>query len=177
MKYCVLSLLMLVFAAGSKAQSASARMRELVNYVEGIDSISGKQQRTFSLNKIGRNNNPLKETWHYTIKDGKVAVFQVRYNIDSLEYNEVYYLDNGELICSEEYETLYKPEDDELTYGGIYYFNQYNVLQLITLGKKYGVSDNFQRDKYSLARNSWDRFRGRYAELKENVVSKDIRRW
>lgn len=167
---------MLVGAFAARSQSPSARMRELVNYVASVDSLSGKQQRTFSLNKIGKNNSPLKETWHYTIREGKVALFQVRYHIDSLEYNEVYYLENGELVCSEEYETEYNPEDDELTYGGIYYFNQFNVLQLITLGKKFGVSDNFQRDKYALARNSFDRFRGRYKELRENVVG-EVRKW
>ena len=170
MKFWVTCLLVFVGASSLKAQSKSERLAELIKYVENVDSLSGKQFRTFYLVKIGKNNSALKETWHYTLINGKVAVFQIRYTIDSIEFNEVYYLEQGELICSEEYETIYKTDDDELKYGGIYYYSNYDLLQLITLGHKFGLSDNFQRDKPGIAIRMMDRFKDRYAELKENLV-------
>src|SRR5687768_138059 len=71
-------------------QSNYQLLDRIDNIVEQTDSLSNKSQRTFYLNKIDRKFDGVKETWHYTMRDGKVIVFQVRYVIDSIEYTEIY---------------------------------------------------------------------------------------
>src|SRR5688572_30071487 len=80
---------------------------ELRSIVEEADSLSTKSQKIFYLYKIGPKNSSQKETWHYTMKNGRPVMFEVRYYKDSTEVTEVYYLKNRQLICSEEYETMY----------------------------------------------------------------------
>jgi hypothetical protein len=160
--------LLLIFSGAANAQSGSSTLNKLVEFVEQADSLSNKTQRTFNLVKIGRFNDGLKETWHYTIQNGKVIVFQVRYMIDSIEFTEVYYVNGDRLVCSEEYETIYLPDDDELKFGGIYYFNNNNILQLITLGRRSGGPVRWDLKNLTL-----DRFKNRYAELRENLLAKN----
>lgn len=160
--------LLFIFIGAARAQSGSSTLNKLVEYVEHADSLSNKVQRTFNLVKIGRSNDGLKETWHYTVQNGKVIVFQVRYMIDSIEFTEVYYVNGDKLVCSEEYETIYLPDDDELKFGGIYYFNNNNILQLITLGRRSGGPLRWDLKNLTL-----DRFKNRYAELRENLLAKN----
>ena len=136
------------------------------NFVEEADSLSNKSQRTFYLNKIDKNYDGIKETWHYTMRDGKVIVFQVRYLLDSVEYSEIYYLNKGSLVYSEEYETVYYrgTGDDEIKWGGIYYFVSNNLRQRTTLGKKKSKYFAWNPESETLTR-----FERRYSELRENI--------
>lgn len=163
----VLSIFFIIVFATSFGQSRQT-INSLVQYVEQADSLANKGQRTFNLVKIGRSNDGLKETWHYTTRNGKVIVFQVRYTIDSIEFTEVYYVNSDRLICSEEYETVYLPEDDELKFGGICYFDNNDVIQNITLGRRSRPTPRLDEKHLTL-----DRFRNRYAELRENLVARN----
>ena len=154
----------LVLVANAQQNQAGATLEKLVRYVEQADSLALRAQRTFNLVKIGPSNSGLKETWHYTTQNGKVVVFQVRYMRDSIEFTEVYYVSGDRLVCSEEYETIFLPDDDELKFGGIYYFNNNNILQLITLGNRSGGPMRWDLKNLTL-----DRFRNRFAELRENL--------
>ncbi|HET9276620.1 MAG TPA: hypothetical protein VFN95_00490, partial [Flavitalea sp.] len=107
----------------------------------------------------------VKETWHYTMRDGKVIVFQIRYVVDSIEYTEIYYLNKGDLICSEEYETVYyrNTGDEDIKWGGIYYFVSNNLKQRVTLGHKKS------RSFWNPESETLSRFQRRFSELRENI--------
>lgn len=133
--------------------------------VQETDSLSKKSQRIFYLNKMDKKFVGVKETWHYTMRDGKVILFQVRYVIDSTEFTEIYYVNKGSLIYSEEYETIYYPDngDDEIQWGGIYYFVSNNLKQRVTLGNK--KSKPYWNPEYE----TLSRFQRRFSELQENI--------
>jgi hypothetical protein len=76
----------------------------------------------------------------------------------------VYYLNRGNLICSEEYEKInYSYLEDELRWGGIYYYESSTPKHVVTLGRK-----NMNRfiSPEALALN---RFGKRYSELKRHL--------
>lgn len=166
-KQALLSMV-LVWLAGysSFSQSNYQVLTRIDNFVELADSLSNKSQRTFYLNKIDKNYDGIKETWHYTMRDGKVIVFQVRYVLDSTEYSEIYYLNKGSLVYSEEYETIYYKStgDDEIKWGGIYYFVSNNLKQRVTLGKRQSKYFSWNPESETLSR-----FERRYSELQENI--------
>lgn len=134
--------------------------------VQQTDSLANKSQRTFYLNKMDKKFDGIKETWHYTLRDGKIIVFQVRYVVDSLEYTEVYYLSKGDLIYSEEYETIYYKAtgEDDIKWGGIYYFVSNNLKQRVTLGNKKSKHDRWNPETETLIR-----FQRRLSELKQHI--------
>ena len=146
-------------------QSNYQLLSRIDNIVQQTDSLSNKSQRTFYLNKIDKKFDGVKETWHYTMRDGKVIVFQIRYVVDSIEYSEIYYLNKGDLIYSEEYETIYYTNkgDDEIKWGGIYYFVSNNLKQRVTLGRKRS------RSFWNPESETLSRFQRRLSELKENI--------
>src|SRR5688572_7799031 len=76
----------------SFSQSNYSQMSQIDFIVQETDSLAVKSQKTFHLNKFIHTDRPYKETWHYTERKGKVAVFQIRYMLDLTEYIEVYYL-------------------------------------------------------------------------------------
>jgi hypothetical protein len=124
-----ITVISLFFFTSVRSQSNYQALAKIDNIVQQIDSLSDKSQRTFYLNKIDKKFNGVKETWHYTLRDGKVIVFQIRYVVDSIEYSEIYYMNKGDLIYSEEYETVYyrNTSNDEIKWGGIYYFVSNNL--------------------------------------------------
>jgi len=133
--------------------------------VQSTDSLANKSQRTFYLNKINKKFDGIKETWHYTLRDGKVIVFQIRFVIDSTEFTEIYYLNKNDLIYSEEYETLYFTSgEDEIKWGGIYYFVSNNLKQRVTLGQKKSKYQHWNAESETLIR-----FQRRFNELQENI--------
>jgi hypothetical protein len=145
--------------------SAQRSIVELRSIVDEADSLSNKAQKIFYLYKIGPKNTSQKETWYYTMKNGRPVMFEVRYYKDSTELTEVYYVHNGKLICSEEYETLYHTsKEDQIAYGNIHYYDNTLVRQVVTMGKsKYkSMHDNRSYDII-------ERFRKRFTELKENI--------
>jgi hypothetical protein len=72
--------------------------------VDEIDSLSLKSQTTFYATKYITAEEPYKETWHFTMRDGKVIFIEIRYVIEHREFTETYYLDKNRMICMEVYE-------------------------------------------------------------------------
>src|SRR4249919_2161653 len=97
---------LIFFCISTNAQRNDWRSR-IDEKVKWADSLSLRSQKIFYLNKFLKDNRPVKETWYYTLVDGKIIIFEVKYVADSIEYSEIYYLDNGRLICMEEYEVPY----------------------------------------------------------------------
>lgn len=121
----------------SSGQAYSSRLTELYKYVERTDSLLIRSQKTFYLEKFLEDNHNYRETWRFTQNGGKVVFFQVDYILDSTEFTEVYYLRKGILVCSEEYEKVnYSFLEDELKWGGIYYFESAIPRHVVMLGKK-----------------------------------------
>jgi len=135
--------------------------------IHETDSLSLKSQRTFYLNKILRKDEPLKETWYYTVHNNSVIVFEVRYRIDSLEYTETYYMNRGRLICMELYETDFLSYyEDEIRHGEVFFFDHDMLTQFVTVGT--GLTDlSFRDPQYEPLR----RFYKRYIELQKNILS------
>lgn len=148
------------------SQSTYQMLTNIDNIVQQTDSLAIKSQRTFYLNKIDKKFNGIKETWHYTMLDGKVLVFQIRYVLDSTEFTEIYYLNKGILIYSEEYETIYYTTigDDEIKWGGICYFVSNNLKQRVTLGNKKSKYLHWNPESETLIR-----FQKRFSELQQNI--------
>lgn len=141
------------------------------NYVDAkiveADSAAIKHQRTFYLVKWVSADRPYKETWYYTVRDNKVLEFEIRYTVDSVEFSETYYLDNGNPICMERYETVYFPNyEDEIKRGEVLFFINNNLKQYVMVG----YSQDRPRDNYFVF-DSLKRFADRYAELKENIIA------
>ena len=161
-----ITVISLFFFTSVRSQSNYQALAKIDNIVQQIDSLSDKSQRTFYLNKIDKKFNGVKETWHYTLRDGKVIVFQIRYVVDSIEYSEIYYLNKGDLIYSEEYETVYysNTSNDEIKWGGIYYFVSNNLKQRVTLGK------TKSRSFWNPESETLSRFQRRFSELQDNIA-------
>jgi hypothetical protein len=139
--------------------------------VEQTDSLSMKSQKTFYLPKIHRvgrnfvNDQTIKETWNYTMENGRVIIFQVRYVVDHREYTEVYYLDHDRLICMENYETPYLASYvDEVRRGEMFFLVDNTVRQYVKFGNKQ------TKEPAPLWDAEYDcvtKFEKRYAELKK----------
>ncbi len=159
----ILYLLLLSFFVSG--QPNYRQLAEHYAYVEQADSLSEKSFRTFYLEKFMDDDYAYRETWRYSQAGGRIIYFQVDYPLDSSEFTEVYYLKRDDLICSEEYEkTSYAAREDQLRWGGIYYFTNARIQHVATLGRPrrvYFVPDH--------ATGILDRFRKRFAELKRHL--------
>ncbi|MBZ5857139.1 hypothetical protein [Flavihumibacter profundi] len=146
----------------SFAQAADWRAK-IDRVVQIADSLSLMSQYTFRLNKFNPANRRINEIWHYTLKDRKVIIFEVHYFVDSLEHQEVFYLDNDQLVCMEEYEIVYPPkEEDRIVWGSVGFFHNQSLLQHTTLGNPGYPLQPFQEWE------AFKRFRSRFKELQEN---------
>ncbi|WP_157474150.1 hypothetical protein [Flavihumibacter petaseus] len=158
------------FFLPGKAVTQSIDWRSRIdNLVQIADSLSMRSQNTFHLNKFIDNDRPIRETWHYTLSKGKVVIFEVHYFLDSLEFQEVYYLDRDQIICMERYEILYPAHaDDRILSGTVGFFENQSLRQYITMGK---VEDYDLLPEY----DAIARFRVRYRELAETrpLLEKD----
>jgi len=157
----------LFFSMGAFSQSRYDWRMNIDQIIHQTDSLSLKSQRTFYLNKILRKDEPLKETWYYTVHNGNIIVFEVRYRVDSLEFTETYYLNRGRLICMELYETAFLSYyEDEIKHGEVFFFEHDMLVQYVTVGN--GSMANAIRDpQYEPLR----RFYKRYIELQKNILS------
>lgn len=128
--------------------------------ISQADSLSLLSQQTFHINKFLANDRPIRETWHYTVANGRVVIFEVHYFVDSTEFLEVYYLDRDQVICTEQYEILYPDnQDDQIKWGAVGFFQGPAVRQFVTMGKVPG-------DFSSLSSSDlWSRFKSRFKEL------------
>jgi hypothetical protein len=117
------------------------------------------------LQKFLNGDYPYRETWRYSMKNGRIIFFQVDFVVDSIEFTEVYYLNREDLICSEEYEKVnYSFMEDELKYGGIYYFQSDVPQQVVRLGRKNSIDRELNPEIMVL-----NRFEKRYSELKRHI--------
>lgn len=145
--------------------SQSARVGELYKYVEATDSLVDRSTKTFYLEKFLKDNYNYRETWRYFSKGPRISYFQVDYMLDSTEFTEVYYIDRGRLVCSEEYEKInYALREDELKYGGIYYFDSSIPRHVVTLGRK-----GYYREGLEPGMDVLTRFDKRFSELKRHL--------
>ena len=124
------------------------------------DSLSNKSQKTFYSLRYLKNDQTIKETWYYTLKEGKIIIFQLRYLIDDTEFNEVYYLNRGSLVCMEQYESPVKLSDEEIHKAEVYYFEGSEMKQYVHYG----------RQRRSTSGNEClEKFEKRYTELLRNM--------
>ena len=140
-------------------------MRELYKYVEKTDSLADKSTRNFYLEKYLKDGYNYRETWRYLSNGSRVIYFQVDYILDSTEFTEVYYLNRGTLVCSEEYEKVnYSLREDELKWGGIYYFESSVPRHVVTLGRK-----SYKRSHVNPGLDALTQFDKRFSELKRHL--------
>jgi hypothetical protein len=156
-------LCLLFFSVTANSQRLDWRER-IDRRVQWADSLSLKSQKIFYLNKLLRDNRPVKETWYYTLQDGKIIIFEIKYVTDSIEFSEIYYLDNGRLICMEEYEVPYlSVYADQVKRGSALFFDNQNLRQFVVTGA-YKNDVQWNRSYESLRR-----FQQRYEELKKTI--------
>lgn len=149
----------------SFGQPNTARIRDLYRYVEQTDSLAERATKNFYLEKFLKDGYNYRETWRYVSNGARIIYFQVDYILDSTEFTEVYYLDRGHLVCSEEYEKMnYSMREDELKWGGIYYFESNTPKHVVTLGNR----SYHQRD-VNPGLDALFRFDKRYSELKRHL--------
>lgn len=160
-------LLLLCISFTASAQGRYDWRSNIDRMILQADSLALKHQRTFWLTKYIGNDRTYKETWYYTVRDGKVLEFEIRYFVDSIEHSETYYLDNGSPICMERYQTVYFGlYEDEIKQGEVLFFQNEDLKQYVTIGNR---DERYAR--FDQSYNSMRRFSDRYAELKRNIVA------
>ena len=150
------------FFASAQRSDWKTRIDKLV---EKADSLSFKEQTVFHSERLIKNQDPIQETWYYTLDNNKVAIFQVRYVIKGTEFTEVYYLNNNELICAEKVEapnlSVYI---DEVVRGELYFIENSALRQYVTFGQK-NAGTSHRDAQYECIR----RFQQRFEELRRNM--------
>lgn len=145
----------------SNAQRLNWRDR-IDEVVRQADSLSNKSQKTFHSLRYVNKDEAIRETWYYTLKDGKIIIFQLRYNLHDTEFNEVYYMNRGNLVCMEQYESPVKLSDEEIRRAEVYYFQGSAMMQYVLYGKQpkgyayrpgYDCLEKFQKRYDELLRN------------------------
>lgn len=160
-------LLLLCISLIAPAQGHYDWRSNIDRMVQQADSLALKHQRTFWLTKYIGSDRTYKETWYYTVRDGKVLEFEIRYFVDSIEHLETYYLENGSPICMERYQTVYFGlYEDEIKQGEVLFFQNEDLKQYVVIGKR---DERYAR--FDQSYNSMRRFSDRYAELKRNIVA------
>lgn len=160
----LLVMLVILVSFCSYGQAGSSRLADLYTFVEKADSIQNKSQRTFYLEKFLNDDFNYRETWRYSMNGDRVICFQVDYMLDSTEFTEVYYLNRGRLVCSEEYEKVnYSLLEDELRYGGIYYFESAIPKHVVQLGRR--TRNGYMNEETQVL----SRFEKRFNELKRHL--------
>jgi hypothetical protein len=133
--------------------------------VEKADSLSMHSHVMFYSERILRNDEVIKETWHYTMEKDRVIVFQVRYMQGNSEITEVYYVDRNELICMEKIQAPNAAEFiDEVQSGELYFLENRALRQYVSYGRKpaqFGYS--------TAGYNCLSNFENRWAELRRNI--------
>jgi len=163
----LMTIVILALSSTAYTQSRYDWRTNIDQVIHETDSLSLKSQRTFYLNKIKGKDDPLKETWYYTVHNNNIIVFEVRYRVDSLEYTETYYMNRNRLICMELYETDFLSYyEDEIKHGEVFFFDHDMLIQYVTVGN--GLTDQSFRDpQYEPLR----RFYKRYIELQKNILA------
>jgi hypothetical protein len=156
MKQIQLTLVFSILAVAAFSQ----RTTELDRVMENVDQIATNWQKSFYVDKTIDGDKKVRERWNCAVDRGNI-LFRIEYQIDSLEYYELYYGNRAGLIYSEEFETMnYTSREDEVRYGGIYYFRNSGLQHFASLGRKTG---RVHPSQVTLAR-----FDKRLDELKSN---------
>ncbi len=157
------SILTVLISACAVAQRSYDWRSNIDLIVQQTDSLSLKSQQTFHLLKYF-DDKTVRETWHYTQKDGNVIIFEVRYFLDSTEHAEIFYVNNGKLICMEQYESEdFLTYDDEIKKGKVFFFVNNALKQYVTVGNANLRSSHWDRQAEAL-----QYFNKRYSELQKN---------
>ena len=163
MLFCVgIYMICSVSADAQQRRDWKSRIDELV---EKADSLSMKSQTMFYAERLLKNKEVIKETWHYTVEDDRVLIFQVRYLTGGSEITEVYYVDRNELICMERIEAPNASEYiDEINRGELYFLENNSLRQYVSYGRKPSAQT------YNHARfDCLATFENRFAELRRNM--------
>jgi hypothetical protein len=156
--------LLTVFSFHSFAQRGIDWRSRIDRIVEETDSLSLKSQQFFYTNRLTENNQLIRETWYYTMKDDQVIIFEVRYPKDANTISETYYLDRGRLICMEHYESAKNvPASEEIQWGQVLFFDDHSLKQYVSIGKPKNGFNN-----WDLRMSSLQNFYKRYSELQKN---------
>ena len=156
------------FLTGITGQAFSQRLdwrNRIDEVVRHADSLALKSQKTFHSIRYVNKEEAIKETWYYTLKDGKIAIFQLRYHLNDTEFNEVYYMHRGNLVCMEEYESPITLSDEEIRRAEVYYFVGSSMMQYVHYGKPpkgYAYRPGYDR---------LEKFKKRYDELLSNLTT------
>lgn len=133
--------------------------------VEKADSISFKSQIVFRAEQLRKNQEPIQETWYYSMDGDKVVIFQVRYVLAGTEFTEVYYVNNDDVICAEKVEAPNLSEYiDQVVRGELYFIENRMLRQYVTFGKK-SSGYTHQDAQFECIK----RFQDRYRTLKRNM--------
>ena len=163
-------LLFIVISQHTSAQRGYDWRTNVDMIVERADSLSLKSQNSFHQNRIikvdktFKNDITVRETWYYTISEGKVIIFQVRYLIDSTEFMETYYLDNGRLVCLEQYESDFYSPYDEINWGKVLFFDNNTVKLNVSVGRRKSQGESSYTSYEAI-----EKFNRRYTELLRNI--------
>jgi hypothetical protein len=161
--YTIIALLSIGFTNPVQSQRLDWRNR-IDDVVRQADSLALKTQKTFHSLRYLNKDEAVKETWYYTLKDGKIVIFQLRYNLDDTEFNEVYYLHRGNLVCMEQYESPVKLSDEEIRRAEVYYFVGNAMMQYVHYGRQ--PKGYVYRPGYDCL----EKFQKRYDELLRNMT-------
>ncbi|MEO6000493.1 MAG: hypothetical protein ABIN89_26860 [Chitinophagaceae bacterium] len=163
-------ILVMIIFVHSNAQRVYDWRTNVDMLVERADSLSLKSQNTFYQNRIikvdktFKNDKTIRETWYYTISEGRVIIFQVRYLIDSTEYMETYYLNNGNLVCLEQYESDFYSPYDEINWGKVLFLDNNTVKLNVSVGRR-----KSQEESSYTSSEAIEKFNKRYTELLRNL--------
>jgi len=161
-----LSCIAVLFCCTAFTQYRTDWRSDIDEIIKESDSLSLKSQKTFSLIKPYDPNKDIRETWYYTVKDGRVVIFEIRYVVDSMEYSEIYYVHKGRLICMEQYEAPYASiYADQLKWGEAYFFKDEALRQYVITGKRRQAPGLWATQSESLSK-----FQQRYAELRRHMT-------
>jgi hypothetical protein len=165
-KWMVAAVGFLFIASVASAQYKKDWRDDIDRIIQQADSLSLKSQRTFSLLKPYHPEKDIRETWFYTTRDGKVIIFEIQYVIDSLEFSEIYYMHNGDLICMEQYEAPYlSVYADQLKRGESFFFLDNSLKQYVMTGRHRPSQGLWDSET-----NSMTKFNQRFAELKRHMT-------
>lgn len=123
-----------------------------------------KSQTTFYQVKYLKHDRCIKETWYYTLKEGKPVFFQLRYAIDSSEFTETYYLNKNRLVCMAQFEEPYLSKSDDINHAEICFFLDNTLRQYVTSGAQKSYVRKSDRQNECL-----EKFEQRFTELQANL--------
>lgn len=157
--------LLICLVASAQSNSWRARIDDLI---EQTDSLSLKSQTVFYLTKYLKHERTIKETWYYTLKNGRPVFFQLRYVIDSTEFTESYYLDGNRLVCMARFEDAYSAKQTDYSNTEIYFFLDNTLRQYVTSGPPKYIS------KLDRQNQCLEKFDERFTELRANLRQKRV---